>query len=236
MELPSKGFGGQRERNKTDKLRRIKAAARDLFLLKGFDEATTREIAARAGVGIGTVFTYAENKRDLLFLVANDELEALTAKGEAGVAPDRPCLDNLLRFFGIHYAYYGRQPELSRMMLREMTFYDSGRQASRFQHNRERIIRIIGGIVATAQRTGELRSREQPDFIGWVLFCVYQVELRRWLLTREPLAAGMRQLERALVLFMAGLDPAPAAPRKRPGRPAGRKAAPATPRPGKPAI
>ena len=63
---------GLRERNKLDKLRRIKKAARELFIARGFDDTTTREIAARAGVGMGTVFLYADNKRDLLFLTAND--------------------------------------------------------------------------------------------------------------------------------------------------------------------
>ena len=63
MQLPFTQLKGQREKNKTEKLHRIKEAARELFVLKGFDESTTREIAVRAGVGIGTVFTYAENKR-----------------------------------------------------------------------------------------------------------------------------------------------------------------------------
>ena len=48
---------GQRERNKRDKLLRIKNAARELFVSKGYDDTTTREIAIRAGVGMGTVFT-----------------------------------------------------------------------------------------------------------------------------------------------------------------------------------
>ena len=97
MDMPERGFG-QRERNKLDKLRRIKAAARDLFIEKGFDEATTREIAAEAGVGVGTVFTYAENKRDLLFLIANDELEEIAQAGEAGIDPSASCLANLRAF------------------------------------------------------------------------------------------------------------------------------------------
>ncbi len=46
-----------------------------MFIAKGFDDTTTREIAQRASVGIGTLFIYADNKRDLLFLVANDELQ-----------------------------------------------------------------------------------------------------------------------------------------------------------------
>jgi AcrR family transcriptional regulator len=211
MEMPGKGFGGQRERNKLDKLRRIKAAARGLFIAKGFDEATTREIASAAGVGVGTVFTYAENKRDLLFLIANDELEEIAQAGEAGIDADAACLDNLIRFFGLHYAFYGRQPVLSRMMLREMTFYESGRQAARFQEIRERNIRNVGRIVALAVGAGALRTSEKPEFVGWILFCIFQVELRRWLTTKESRSAGMAQLEQALRVFMQGLDPAPAA-------------------------
>src|SRR5258707_6733633 len=70
---PSAISSGQRERNKRDKLLRIKNAAQELFVSKGYDDTTTREIAVRAGVGMGTVFTYAANKRDLLFLIANDD-------------------------------------------------------------------------------------------------------------------------------------------------------------------
>jgi AcrR family transcriptional regulator len=212
MPTPVTQIAGQREKNKIDKLNRIKAAARELFLLKGYDETTTREIAIRAEVGIGTVFTYAENKRDLLFLVANDELEDATAKAEASVRADAPCLDNLLGFFRHHYRFFARQPELSKLMLREMTFYDSGRQAKRFQATREQTIRIVGEIIGHAVGRGTVRANEDPHYIGWVAFCIFQVELRRWLLNRElALATGMKALERALRLFMRGLDATPGA-------------------------
>jgi AcrR family transcriptional regulator len=200
---------GQRERNKIDKLSRIKQAARELFLSKGFDDTTTREIALRAGVGIGTVFIYADDKRDLLFLVANDELEDTTSRAEAGVRDDASCLQNLLTAFGHHYEFFGRQPGLSRLMLREMTFYHSGRQADRFQATRERVIRLVGDIVERAMVRGTIRARENPGFVGWVAFCIYQVELRRWLMSRDPdIGQGMATLRRALKLFMQGLAPA----------------------------
>ena len=73
---PAKAFG-LRERNKLDKLRRIKDAATELFMQKGFDDTTTRAIALRADVGLGTVFLYAPTKRDLLFLIINEELQAV---------------------------------------------------------------------------------------------------------------------------------------------------------------
>jgi AcrR family transcriptional regulator len=196
---------GQREKNKLEKLQRIREATRELFVEKGYDETTTREIAVRAGVGIGTVFTYAENKRDLLFLVANDELDAVTTRCEAGVSDRASCLQNLLSIFRQHYRFFAKQPALSRLLLREMTFYDSGRQAQRFQRTRERNIQLVSRVVRQALGQNSININEDPEFAGWVAFCIFQVELRRWLLTKEPsVPAGMVRLERALRLCMEG--------------------------------
>jgi AcrR family transcriptional regulator len=190
-------------------LRRIKAAARKLFIQKGFDDTTTREIAELAGVGIGTVFTYADNKRDLLFLIANDDLAEVTGRAEASVRDDVSCLQNLVTVFRHHYELFGRQPELSRLMLREMTFYDSGRQAAGFQAIRERVIRLVGSIVKKSLDRRLIHSSEDPNFIGWVAFSIFQVELRRWLTAKKlDTDAGIAALQRALSLFMQGLAPA----------------------------
>jgi len=203
---------GQRERNKLDKLRRIKDAARELFVAKGFDDTTTREIAIRAGVGIGTIFVYAENKRDLLFLIVNDELDKIEQMAEAAVKETASLLDNLLRVARIHYEFFAQQPALSRLVLREMVFYESGTQAGRFQKTRERLIDLLGRIAATAMAQKTIVASEEPRFIGWTVFSVFQVELRRWLSHDDPsLQQGLQTLERALRLVITGLAPTKAA-------------------------
>ena len=212
MELQLSQNSGQREKNKLEKLQRIREAARELFVKKGFDETTTREIAVRAGVGIGTVFTYAENKRDLLFLVANDDLDEVTRKAEASVSEDASCLENLLTVFRQHYKFFAKQPSLSRFLLREMTFYDSGRQANQFQQTRERNIQLIGNIVNKAAARKTIKIEEPAEFVGWVAFCVFQVELRRWLMGKElNVSSGLARLERSLKLCMAGWGAKPSA-------------------------
>ena len=51
-------------------------------------------------------------------------------------------------------------------------------------------------------------ATENSGFIGWVAFCIYQVELRRWLMTKDlDIEEGMAALQRALTLFMQGLAP-----------------------------
>lgn len=199
---------GQRERNKRDKLQRIKNAAYQLFISKGYDDTTTREIAVRAGVGMGTVFTYADNKRDLLFLIANEELEETTRRAEADISPEASLMANLMAIFGNHYEYFVRQPELSRLMLREMLFYDSGQQANRFKTTREKVISLICDSVRFAKKNNSIKTAEDPQLIGWVLFCVYQVELRSWLAgSNLNLKAGLEHLGKALKIAMAGIAP-----------------------------
>ena len=199
---------GQRERNKLDKLRRIKDAARELFVEKGFDDTMTREIAIRAGVGLGTIFIYAANKRDLLFLIVNDELENITKEAAASVSEKASLLDNLLDVSRRHYEFFSRQPALSRLVLREMVFYDSGAQAGRFQATREGLIELLGKVVALAVTQKSAAPEETPQFVGWTIFCIFQVELRRWLSHDAPnLREGMATLQRALTLFIGGMNP-----------------------------
>jgi len=222
---------GQRARNKRDKLNRIKNAARKLFVSKGFDDATLREIAARAGVGLGTVFLYAANKRDLLFLIANEGLEEAIAAGRAALQPDAPLLDNLLAVFRHQYAFFARQPILSRLVLREMTFYESGAQARAFQATRDALIALIGGAVTQAMRQRRIAAAETPQLVGWTIFCIFQVELRRWVAAGDlDLRQGLNRLRRTLNVCISGLNPAKQAPsrRARPER-RPRAAAPATP-------
>ena len=197
---------GLRARNKLDKLRRIKDAAQRLFIAKGFDDTTMREIAVRAGVGLGTIFLYAKDKRDLLFLTINEPLEHITQQAEGAVDPAAPLVDNLLAIANLHYRFFGEQPALARLALREMIFYDSGAQAASFQKTRERLIRLFGHTIELAMGRGEIVPGEPPLFAGWTLFCIFQVELRRWLASDVTnLRTGLDQLERAFRMLMVGL-------------------------------
>jgi AcrR family transcriptional regulator len=199
-----------RERNKLDKLRRIKEAASELFIRKGYDDTTTREIALRAGVGLGTIFVYATTKRDLLFLLANDGLQEVVEEAAGGVRPEHSMLDNLLRIFQLHYRYFGREPRLSRLVLREMSFYDTGPEAKKYLKTRELLIALITDVVRIALDRQAISSPERPELIAWVIFSIYQIEVRHWLASDElKLRRGLNALRRQLVLLMNGLLPRP---------------------------
>ncbi|MCG5481220.1 MAG: TetR/AcrR family transcriptional regulator [Ensifer alkalisoli] len=198
---------GLREQNKEDKLRRIKAAAFDLFVSKGFDDTTTREIASKAGVGMGTVFAYAETKRDLLFLIV-DGLEECIREASAAIRADNSLLQNLLSVLRQHYEYFARVPVVSRAALREM---QSGMQAERFNRTRDRLRLLLTQLISEAMDKGLVSSTEDPEVVAQAIFAIYQVDLRIWLST-EPLdiTAGLDRLRRQIEVVMHGLSPDPA--------------------------
>ena len=197
---------GLRERNRLDKLARIKSAARDLFNELGFDRATTRAIAARAHVGLGTLFNYADDKRDLVFLIFNEELDRITDSAFAAVDPCRPLGEQLASAFGVFYREFAANPTLSRILLRELTFYSHGRLAGDFQRSKRRTIGFIRQLIASAQRDGRIRAGEDPATIALSIFFLYAGAVRYWIAaTRPNPKKGIEELRRLLEIHLSGV-------------------------------
>jgi AcrR family transcriptional regulator len=210
--------GGLRERNRQDKLARIKAATRELFDELGYDRATTRAIAERAHVGLGTLFNYADDKRDLVFLIFNEELDRITDTAFASVDPNLPLAQQLAAVFGVFYREFAATPTLSRILLQELTFYSQGRLAADFQRSKRRTIGCIERLVASAQQAGRLRTDADAGFIALSLFFLYSGAVRYWIAGDRPNPRkGVEELRRMLELHLRSLV-LPAPGRSRPAR------------------
>jgi AcrR family transcriptional regulator len=206
---------GLREQNKFQKRQRIRAAARELFSKLGYDTATLRQIAYRAHVGLGTLFNYAQDKRDLVFLIFNEELSAVTDAALKTPKADQPLLDQLLAISKCHYDYFGKDPVLSRIMLKELVFYSEGKQAAEFQEIRGRLLSGIEKFVRMAQKDGRIRSTENPKVITRHFFFTFSAAIRWWIANPKPdPLSGLKDLRRLLELQFHGLQPAAGKRRK----------------------
>lgn len=197
---------GLREQNKRDKLHRIKEASRELFSEKGFENATIRQITKRAGVGIGTIFRYATNKRDLLFLIYNDELDEFPVPTCDDIPGDLPLLDQLVMFFGQLYKFFASQPDLAQDLLREAVFYQSGLQADRFWKSRDSAEKELTLLLERARAAKRFKSKEDGQLLTIMLFSIYRTEVRRWILEFGPdVPAGLELLRPVLRVALTGL-------------------------------
>jgi AcrR family transcriptional regulator len=98
----------------------ILAAARDVFLDKGFERASVAEIAARVGVVEGLVYSYFPSKRELLNEVLRGMYLPLIADIETGFSRLQGLRSRLRFLIWRHLRVYAEEPGLSRLALHEV--------------------------------------------------------------------------------------------------------------------
>ena len=141
---------GLRERNKIDKQRRIREAARELFIAKGFDDATTREIAVRAGVGIASQTTGA-------MPAAFGTADEVTLKAAAAAEPGTDGTDLVAEVTCAEPFTVGDGP-------RRVVAYDLGIKATILHHLGQRA--TVEVVPATTSAAEVLARRPDGVFLS----------------------------------------------------------------------
>ena len=201
--------GGRREQNKRDKVLRIKQAAAELFTIKGFDAATTEAIAKRAKVAKGTLFLYARDKRDLVFLIFNDEIAKIAEKAFAQANPEEPILEQLVSVAAGFYKGFAKNPQLSRILLAELFFY-RGKLAKEFYENRQCVIERYERLLSQARSSGKLAGDVDTAIAAKHVFLLISGSLRIWLGEERPnLSRGIQELRQILSLSIRHVAPLP---------------------------
>jgi len=199
---------GRRERNKRDKRSRIEGAARRLFSQQGFEATTIRQIAEVAGIGLGTFFSYAANKNDLLVLIFQDEVGRAVERALA-TAPDRPLLDKVLHVFGAISAHHRQNPGLARVFVKETPFIDDRRHG--IADFMRMLLTGVAAFVEEAKERGEIEDDVPALPLVRNLFGIFFQHMQIWL--RDGGALDARELRKALELQLRGLRKVAVRPR-----------------------
>ena len=146
---PARGLRSDAERNR----RRVVQAAREVFAEQGLD-ASTNEIARRAGVGVATLFRRFPTRDDLVAAAFADKMTAyITAAEDALADPDpwQGFCDYIERVCGLQAEDRGFADVLT------MTFPT----AKVLEEQRNRSWTLLAQLLEKAKATGRLR----PDFV-----------------------------------------------------------------------
>jgi AcrR family transcriptional regulator len=201
---------GRRERAKAERRERVRRAALEVFSEKGYEAATTREIALRAGVGNATLFRYAEQKRDLLFMIVNDGLEAATVQARAKLHEDGPLVDQLIAVFAPRFQYWARNLALARDAMHETVLArasgDASLETRRYMQSRSALVDLLVEIVRREQARHSVDPREDPAVIARLFLTIYLSQLRLWIAAPRPaVKRGVEDLRRLLSLAIDGV-------------------------------
>jgi AcrR family transcriptional regulator len=194
---------GLRERKKQEKLARIKQAARKLFEKQGVEATTIRQIAAAADIGLGTVFSYAANKEDLLVMIFREEVGE-TVKSAFESLPTRGILEQFLHIFDAIVEHHRKYPALARVFVKEIRFIDDRRhEIGEFMKS---LFSGLTRLIDQAKARGEIRPDVASALLAQNLFSIFFNHLQLWLGGVNPkYELEYSQLRDALELQLTGL-------------------------------
>lgn len=196
-----------RQTQKEATRRRVLDAARELFETVGYDETTVREIATRAGVAVGSVFTSFAGKADVLSQVMADRLEALYGELERVLPHLRgSTADRLASIFALHYDFETRRTQLFLAHIAAAFNWRPGSPATPYGRN-PRLRAMIRDCIEEGRRRGDVDAQADVDLAVDTLMAAYawNYRLAAWEgASAERMSALM---ERQIALITAGLAP-----------------------------
>jgi len=207
--ITEEGAPGARAQQKVQTRRNVLDAARALFRERGFEGATARAIAGRAGVSVGTVFAHFGDKQGLLEACLEDHIERVLDHAFTTV-PEGDVVSELVYVSGRLFESYARDPGLSRVLVKEAVFrappaagepVRGGGQLARFGA-------WMDERLARAVEEGELAGGVDPSHVFFGFFAMYLAVLAAGLRGDVPFAAQEALLEgllRQLAFFSQGV-------------------------------
>jgi len=101
---------------------RILAAAQSVFAARGLNGASTREIAAAAGVNISSLHYHWESKETLYFAVFADVYDRIVTLLESTIAGDPTSAKRNLvdESVGALFDFFAANPELAKLLVRRL--------------------------------------------------------------------------------------------------------------------
>jgi AcrR family transcriptional regulator len=192
----------RRERGKGEKLERIRIAAHRLFSSQGFENTTTKQIAAEADIGTGTLFLYAPTKEDLLVLIFQDEVGRAVDAAFASI-PTKPLLAQVVHVFDAMIEHHAEDPALARVFVKELPFVDDSRHG--VVHFMAAMITRLATLIERAKTRSEVAADVPARLLAQNLFGIYFQYVQMWLAGRLPAhARGEEPLKAALDLQLRG--------------------------------
>ncbi|MFE5890284.1 TetR/AcrR family transcriptional regulator [Streptomyces sp. NPDC056462] len=131
-------------------------AAAEVFVTSGVD-APIREIAARAGVGLGTLYRHFPTRADLVTAVYRHQIEACAEAGPNLLADAASPFDALQQWIDLFVDFL-----VTKHGLADALQSDSDRFAALHTHFLEQLMPVCAQLLDAAVEAGDIRPGIQP--------------------------------------------------------------------------
>ena len=198
---------GLRDRQKQERGQRIVKAAEKLFARKGYVEVAMEDVAARAGLAVGTIYNYFPSKSALLLAIVRRETESLLASGRKILEdPPRDPVAGVAAFTEIFLDDFTRD---DRRLWRELfgaAIAEPATVGRRLFEGDTQLVTQLAALLGRYRCDGILASDIEPMPAATVLYGVCFTWMTAYLMNDAISAEMVRnEIRRGTAIAMRGL-------------------------------
>ncbi|HUH03239.1 MAG TPA: TetR family transcriptional regulator [Kofleriaceae bacterium] len=188
---------------KPDIKERILDVAMDLAAEGGFENVRQRDVAARAGIALGTLYKRFRSKEDILSALLEREAQALDRRLIKRPAAGDSEAARLVDYYDIVTRTLCRKPHLARAMLRAMTAGEAHAAANVNAYHGRMLGLVARAIVGADDRGPGPRELE----IALILQHIWFAALVGWAAGFHTQKTVVELMARSSAVVLRGVEP-----------------------------
>lgn len=174
-------------------------AAAQVFFQKGYDAATTEEVADRLDILKGSLYYYVESKDQLLFEIVRDVMQDALAKLEELATAEGPAVDRLREAIVNHIVHLTRNRTRAAILLHEYRALSEARRKI-VRGLLDRYTVVFTDLVESARKEGTIRQDVDTGIATMTILGAVNWPYR-WYNPRGPLSSQQIAEQIAAVLI-----------------------------------
>lgn len=187
------------EEKQEQRRKEIFAASVHLFLEKGFNETSMREIAEAAGVGTSTLYDYFKSKDEILVSYYENEIQKITNWGQEIVTQDLSVSEKLRTIMQKHLAYLLDNKSFHLKLFVETQRLSMGSQQL-IQAQRYKYREMLRALIEEGMQTGEFRE-VNAQLAARSIYTLLTIAV----FTAPPTATSEEIMEDAMEIYFNGI-------------------------------
>ena len=193
-----------RAQSKLKTRRRVLDSARQLFMERGYEAATIRDIASEAGLSTGAVFASFIDKTDLFNAVMAEDFQRQLEIMRHAVHADDKTEDALLALFEAGYRFHGAQlPLLQTAVSLSWSSGLGGEFGERPTY--DLVLQALSETLTRGASRGEIKAAGDQSLAAELLWDAYVANFRRALFDGWTIERLVERMRAQIRLILAGL-------------------------------
>ena len=166
----------------------ILSAAKKLFFEYGFERTTMKEIANEAGYTRKTIYSYFNDKVELIYSIYNEGLRERVAIIDKFIKKKESGIDKILAFGDAYYNFFKKYPIYIKLQMYWISYtfnYDDIRESILIESNElnKRAIKILRDSLVIGIEDGTIRKDVEIDYTLFHIIGSFQSILGETIIT-----------------------------------------------------